>query len=137
MGSCDCKPTDDCRHTKPYKPMENKINLGELAYDAEDVKVAHLEASKLFNSSSTDGRSFQECYSIALNRILAEKIGDTIKNLELEREALKAEMLMSIGEAEKCLGDGYSITAGLVGPAQVSYERQGYRQFRVNWSKKK
>ena len=43
----------------------------------------------------------------------------------------KAELLVAIGDAEKVLVDGYSVSAGMVGPAEVSYTRGGYRNLRV------
>lgn len=63
-----------------------------------------------------------------------KQLGETIKQLEAEREGVKAQLLMSIGDAEKVLCNGFTITAGLVGPKRVEYDRQGYRMFRVNWN---
>lgn len=62
-------------------------------------------------------------------------LGDLIKPLEKEREMLKAKILMEIGDAEKVLGDGYTITAGVVGPARIEYDRDAYRSFRISWKK--
>ncbi len=60
-------------------------------------------------------------------------LGQQIKALDEDRQALKAEMLTIIGDAEKVLlADGYSITAGMVGPCQMNYVREGYRNFRIN-----
>lgn len=61
-----------------------------------------------------------------------------IKVLTENKETLKAKMMMQIGEAEKVLGDGFSISASVVGPTIVeTYERKGYRLFRVNIKKGK
>lgn len=54
-----------------------------------------------------------------------------------EREAVKAELLTAIGDAEKVLLDGYSISAGVVGPAEVAYTRPGYRNLRITAKKAK
>lgn len=54
-----------------------------------------------------------------------------------DKEAAKAALLMQIGDAEKVLGPGWSISAGMIGPANIEYERKPYRNFRVNVSKKK
>lgn len=59
------------------------------------------------------------------------------KKAKEERDAIKAQLLMTIGDAEKVTADGFSITANMVGPAHVEYDREGYRQFRVNWKKGK
>jgi putative phage-type endonuclease len=64
-------------------------------------------------------------------------ISDQLKELEARKEALKAEMLFTIGDAEKIKCPGFSITAGLVGPCQMNYTRNGYRNFRINWPRKK
>lgn len=58
-------------------------------------------------------------------------LSDEIKNLTAERDAAKAEMLTLIGEAEKVVGGSYTISAGIVGPAHVEYDREAYRSFRV------
>lgn len=61
-----------------------------------------------------------------------------MKQLEERRNEMKARILMKIGEAEKVMGNGYSITAGTTGPAWVeAFERKGFRQFRVNRKKVK
>lgn len=54
-----------------------------------------------------------------------------------KKAAAKAEMLTLIGDSEKVLGNGFSISAGVVGPTPVSYTRDGYRNFRINWKKQK
>lgn len=61
----------------------------------------------------------------------------------LERETLaiedksvaRAKILTIIGDAEKALIDGYSLSAGIVGPAHISFEREGYRTFRLTKKK--
>ena len=66
-----------------------------------------------------------------------QSYGADIKEMTAKRDALKAQMLTMIGDAEKVTADGFSITAGLVGPAHIEYDREGYRNFRVNWPRKK
>lgn len=53
------------------------------------------------------------------------------------QEAAKAEMLTLIGDAEKIVMPGFSISAGVVGPTHVEYDRKGYRNFRVYQKKGK
>lgn len=54
------------------------------------------------------------------------------KDAEHGKDAIKAEVLMLIGDAEKVKGDGWSISAGMIGPTLIkAYERKGYRDFRV------
>lgn len=56
---------------------------------------------------------------------------DTAKIAEDQAKGAKAELLTLIGEAEKVVGERFSISAGLIGPAHVEYEREGYRDFRI------
>lgn len=60
-----------------------------------------------------------------------KQAADAEKLLETEKEGYKAQMLTMIGDASKVVAPGYSISAGLIGPAHVEYERKGYRDFRV------
>lgn len=62
---------------------------------------------------------------------------ETIKTLQNEKDGYKARMLTIIGDAAKVVGQGYSISAGLVGPTHIEYDREGYRDFRVNLKKSK
>jgi putative phage-type endonuclease len=59
------------------------------------------------------------------------------KKAEIEKETIKAELLMKIGDTEKVKGEGFSISAGLIGPCDISYHRDGYRNFRIDWKKEK
>jgi putative phage-type endonuclease len=63
-------------------------------------------------------------------------LGQTEKQIKEEREAVKAKLLLAIGDAEKVLGDDFTVSAGVVGPARVEYDREGYRNFRISWKKK-
>ena len=57
------------------------------------------------------------------------------KNAQEERDAVKAELLTLIGDAEKTLGDGFSISAGVVIGGRVEYDRPTYRNFRITAKK--
>jgi len=59
------------------------------------------------------------------------------KAAKLKKEAAKAEILTIIGNAEKVVGPWGSISAGLIGPCHMEYERPGYRNFKVNFKKEK
>lgn len=64
-------------------------------------------------------------------------LGKDIRALESTRDALKAELLTKIGDAEKVIWDGGSISAGMVAEAEIAYTRKPYRNFRVNIKKAK
>ena len=57
------------------------------------------------------------------------------KSIAQAKETIKAQLLMAIGDAEKVKGDKFSISAGMIGPAKVEFERKGYRNFKVTWRK--
>ena len=62
---------------------------------------------------------------------------EAIKQLQKEKDGAKAQMLTIIGDAERCLGDGFSISAGVVGEAHIEFTRKAYRNFRVSYKKEK
>jgi putative phage-type endonuclease len=64
-------------------------------------------------------------------------LGESLKEIESKRDGIKAQLLTMMGDAEKIVGGRWSISAGMVGPAEISYKRDGFRQFRVNWKKEK
>ena len=66
-----------------------------------------------------------------------KEIADNVKMLSKEKEAIKAQILSMIGDSEKAIGNGFSITAGMVGECPIQYVRKAYRNFRVNWKKGK
>lgn len=63
--------------------------------------------------------------------------GERAKLADEDKKTAKAKLLAKIGDHERCMLDGYSITAGMVGPAHVAYTREGYRNFRVTAKKEK
>lgn len=66
-----------------------------------------------------------------------KKISDEIKPLEERNDELKAQILTRIDNAEKVVGDGFTISAGMVGECPISYVRKAYRQFKLSWKKDK
>lgn len=62
---------------------------------------------------------------------------EVVKGAEEVKDSLKAQILMLIGDNEKVIGEGFSVTAGITGEAEIAYTRPAFRNFRVNWSKKK
>jgi len=53
-------------------------------------------------------------------------------------DEIKARIFMKIGDAEKAIGKGFSISAGSVKATRVeAFDRAAFRMFRVNFSKKK
>lgn len=63
------------------------------------------------------------------------RLGEQIKRLTEDRDVLKAELLQRIGDHESVITAAGKISAGMVGPAEVSYTRAAYRNFRFYPSK--
>lgn len=69
--------------------------------------------------------------------MLHKKLGEDAKAIGEQRDAIKAELLTIIGDAEKVTGDSFTISAGIIPEAQISYTRSAYRMFKPSWRKKK
>ena len=60
------------------------------------------------------------------------------KAAKSDKKSIKSKMLIKIGAAEKCLGEGFSISSGMIAPTAIeAHQKAGYRMFKVNWKKKK
>lgn len=59
------------------------------------------------------------------------------KQHEAAKTRIKTELLTLIGTAEKVVCEGFTISAGLIGPSRREYEVPGYRTFRLNFPRKK
>lgn len=93
------------------------------------VKLYHYaEPGKLL-----DARGDAEIASLCEEYAAAGKDEKSAKD---RKDSARARLLERIGDAEKVMVDGYSVSAGMVGPAWVeAYERAGYRGFRVTAKK--
>ncbi len=69
-----------------------------------------------------------------IKKLCAEYSEWTTKGNQVEaaKKAIKARILSLIGDAELCTGQGYTISAGVVGPSRVeAYDRKAYRTFKI------
>jgi putative phage-type endonuclease len=65
-------------------------------------------------------------------------LSDQIKDLEEEKEAIKAQLLVLMIDNEKVIGDGFSISAGVTPETFVeAYTRKGFRSVRIFLKKEK
>lgn len=60
-----------------------------------------------------------------------KEAGDVEKSAKDKKDVARAHLLERIGDAEKVIVSGYTISAGMIGPADISYTRPGYRDFRI------
>lgn len=110
---------------------DDKVPPLTLPEDAEFVSklCGYAEPGKVLDAQADD-RIKTLCAAYAAANDVAKKAQD-------DKDSAKAELLLAIGDAEKVLVDGFTISAGMVGPAQVSYERKGYRNFKLTPKKVK
>lgn len=97
--------------------------------DAEAVIRMHqfAEPGKLFDARGTDVAVMIADYA---------RIRGEARDLDELSKVRKAELLQRIGDAEKVLVDGYSVSAGMTGPAEIAaFTRAGFRNFRVTAKK--
>lgn len=89
-------------------------------------------------SYAEPGRVFNADERVSKLAFAYRQAAQAAKEADEKKDALKAELLTIIGDAEKVIGETFSISAGLIGPKWIeAYERKGYRNFRVNWKKEK
>lgn len=101
----------------------------DFAKDSEFIQrlYSFAEPGKIFNADDNVSRL----------AFAYKQAAQAVKEAEQKKEAAKAEILTIIGDAEKVVGEKFSISAGIIGPAHVEYDREAYRNFRINWKKEK
>ena len=111
---------------------ENKPPNPDFQKDAMFISrlYRYSEPGKVYQSNDNEQlRKLVEIYKDATEK---SKQIDAVKN------ATKAEILTIINDAEKVIGEGYTINAGLIGPTEIpAHTRQGYRNFKVYIKKEK
>lgn len=119
------------RITKFWSDIHNNIEPEpNFARDAAFIAklYSYAEPGKVFDASEdVKLKDLATCYKAC---------ADTIKELEVSKARLKSEILMHIGEAEKVIAEDFKISVGLIGPAKISYEKSGYRMFKLHWRKR-
>ena len=109
---------------------ENRAPSPDFKRDAKFIAslYRHAEPNSVYDGElDADLQGLAEGYRYACDQEKAAK---------LMKDTAKAKILMKIGTAEKALGQGYTISAGVRGPVVVpEHERAGFRDFRVHWKK--
>lgn len=102
----------------------------DFARDAEFISQLYqsVHVGKTLTTES------EELYNLALEY---KQEADSAKAAEERKKAVKAKMLMLIGDIEKVKHSEFSISAGLIGESDISYTRKGFRDFRINWPRTK
>lgn len=66
-----------------------------------------------------------------------QDVSEVIKRSNEHRDEVKAKILMLIGDHEKVTSKKFTISAGMIGPAHIEYDRDPYRCFRITFKKDK
>lgn len=93
--------------------------IGKLYGYAEVGKVIDASGDPVMDALLRDYREAQQSEKEAKER----------------KEALKAQIIMSIGDAEKVIGQGWSVSAGMIAGAHIEYDRKPYRGFKPSFKK--
>lgn len=110
---------------------DNKEPAPDFNRDADVISrlCGYAEPGKIF-----DARNDAEISTLVKRH---KELGDQAKQIETERDGIKAQILLKIGDAEKVDGDGYTISCGIIGECPISYVRKAYRTFKPNWPRAK
>lgn len=93
--------------------------------------------SRLY-SFSEPGSVFNADERVSKLAFAYKQAGAEEKAAKEKKDAAKAEILTLVGNAEKVLGETFTISASMTGPALIpAYERKGYRNFKISWKKEK
>jgi predicted phage-related endonuclease len=94
--------------------------------------------SRLYGQS-TPGKILLAQDNHTIETLVAEHLecSEKINDLEIKKEAAKAKILMEIGDAEKVVGNTFSISAKTNKEVQMNYVRKPYRGFRITPKEKK
>lgn len=102
---------------------------------ARDAKLLSRLFGEVREGAIYDGRSDSSLHALAEEY---RRLGEEGKEVDKARTALKMQMLERVGDAEKAILDGGTISCGRVAETRVeAFDRVSYRNFRVNWKKGK
>jgi len=110
---------------------DNKEPKPDFSRDADVISRLYrlAEPGKLF-----DARGNEEINSLMT---IYREAAALEKKAATTKDEVKARLMVSMGDCEKAVGDGFSISAGMIAAARVEYDRKEYRMFRINFKKEK
>ena len=129
---------------KVGRGIENKIREFWLSIEAgkepepfypDDAKFVQSLYGYAEPGKILDARDDDEIATLCHDYAEASKREKLAKE---DKEIAKAKLLEVIGNAEKVIASGFSISCGIVGPSMIeAYERKGFRNFRITTRKEK
>ena len=110
------------------------ILIGQLKESLKE-EVSKIKSRRIYINLSID--EFKEIFILNAQIEMAKRNKESEFIIdEKNKDAIKAEILTIIGDAEKATGDGFTISAGVVSEADIAYHRNAYRTFKATWRKK-
>ena len=110
---------------------ENKEPAPDFSRDADTIKRLYAQAKpgKVFDArGNADVQGFADRYK----DLSARK-----KEIENQIDEVKSHLLVTAGDAEKLIGENFSLSLGVVKGSHVEYDRADYRMFKINFKKVK
>lgn len=89
------------------------------------------------NNYAEPGKTIEAYGEITELAVSYKSCADQIKELEKKKDGYKAQLLIAIGDAEKCKGENFTISAGVTGETKVGYIRKSFRNFKVTFRQEK
>lgn len=106
---------------------------------APDFKRDAQFIARLYQASQA-GKVFDASQSPRVTQLAVEYIeaANVEREAKAHKDSCKSEILTLIGDAEKAIGETFSISAGTVAGTRIeAYDRAPYRNFRINSRKPK
>lgn len=100
----------------------------------DPVMPDDAEAVIRMHQFAEPGKLFDARKDAAVASLVREyhQFGEAKRAAEEQQKVRKAELLQRVGDAESVLVNGFSVSCGLVGPAEIpAYTRAGYRLVRI------
>lgn len=130
----ECKP-----NKKIIDAIKIKIDVFWRSIESNESPSPNFELdadfiSKLYGDSQK-GKTFtvSELPEVELLARLYKNLSEEEKAIKSKKDAVKAQILTQIKDAEKVFGNDFTISAGMTAETEVSYKRDAYRNFRIFW----
>lgn len=141
VGGNDIRILERMADAQTHKAIRQAARAFWASIDANmpppPVMPDDADAVIRMNAYAAPGKLFDARKDEDVNALVRRyhRIAKLAGRLDEAKKVAKAEILERIGDAEKVLLDGFSVSAGMVGPCEVAYTREGYRNFRVTAKK--
>lgn len=124
-----------------HKEIIQKVGAFWKSIEANEPPPPDFQRDAKFiskiNQVAQPGKTIDASHRIEVLANDYRQAAEKEKDFNRQKETIKAEIITLIGDAERIKGEKFSIHAGVVGPAHVEYDREGYRNFKVTFKKER